>query len=70
MIRAHRWVLEARFPVLRKLFRDDIRRQRLDMKRYSTVSVARLYYQKALTNAIAFSLSSVLSHWQGGGGCR
>ena len=56
-IRAHRWVMEARFPGLRNVFYDNYRTQRLDLGHFSTVSVARLYFQRAIANAIAFSLN-------------
>ena len=56
MLSAHRWVLEARFPALRKVFRGNVQSDQLDLKRFPTSTVARLYCQKIITDVIAFSL--------------
>ena len=41
---AHRWILEACFPVLLRQFRGNLRSQRLDLRRFSTASVGGLHY--------------------------
>ena len=44
IIWAHRWVMEARYPMLRALFRDNLRSQQLTWRRFSTASVACIQY--------------------------